>query len=60
MYWTVELFHGLFFQIAICIQLVENILRNNGLFLSGCSAKVVKSNLKPFVDIGVNFVILVT
>ena len=47
-------------EISVLIEPLENRLRNIGVFLRRGPAKVIESNLKPFVDFLVNLVVFGT
>ena len=57
---TVQLAHRVLFQILVVIELEEYVLRNIRLLRRRRTSKVVKTNLEPFIHLGMQRMVLVT
>lgn len=55
-----KLFHGVLKGESILVQLVENVLGDLGLLLSGGTSKLIKRDAKPLIDFSMDLVVLVT
>ena len=59
MFFAVRLARCLFNEVVICIQSSKDGLGDILLLLCRSAAKVVKTDLKPFIDVVVNLIVLV-
>lgn len=57
---TKTLAHFSFWNKAIVLELKENVLSNLGVFLCGSSSEDIKVDLKPFINISLDSIILIT